>query len=45
MFQTRCKCFKHVANVQNMFIIFKTRFKCFTRVANVSNMFMFKTRL
>ena len=25
MFQTRFKCFKHVANVQNTFITFKTR--------------------
>ena len=24
MFQTRVKCFKHLANVQNTFIIFKT---------------------
>ena len=36
MFQTRLKCFKHVANVQNTFIIFKTRFKYLKRVANIS---------
>ncbi len=35
MFQTRCKCFKHVANVHNTFIIFKTRFKYLKRVANI----------
>ncbi len=41
MFQTRFKCFKHVANVQNTFIIFKTRFKCFKHV-NIQNTFIFK---
>ncbi len=43
--QTRRKCFKHVANVQNTFIIFKTRLKCFKRVLNVSiTLLMFQSR-
>ncbi len=36
MFQTRFKCFKHVANVQNTFVIFKTRLKYLKHVANIS---------
>ncbi len=36
MFQTPFKCFKHVYNIQNMFIMFKTRLKYLKRVANIS---------
>ena len=39
MFQTRCKCSKHVSNVYNALRIFKIRFKCFKRVTVI-----FKTR-
>ncbi len=46
MSQTLFKCFKHVANIQNTFIIFKMHCKCFKRVVNVSNtLLIFKTRL
>ncbi len=39
MFQTRCKCFKDVANIQNMFIIFNARSSYLKCVLNVSTAF------
>ncbi len=35
MFQTSFKCFKHVYNIQNTFIIFETLLKYLKRVENI----------
>ena len=52
MFQRHCKCFKHVANVQNTFIIFKIlclvtlpdrnrlRFKCLPGISYYENSYV-----
>ncbi len=45
MFQTRFKCFKRIANIQHMLLMFQARCEYSKHFSNVSNALIFKTRV